>query len=181
MADALPIEFLADVAVELDPRRASEVISRIPPDRIAAVTAELVRRHEYVTMGCFVGHLADPALRAALGEMSDADLSHGRRRELAQSVGRRKDDVLEAIVAAAAEHGMWPELLPLILELPADAQERVSRAAAKLDHRYRRLTISSASLAAAASPNDRYSDGSDSSSSISLGSPAPSAIRSTRA
>jgi hypothetical protein len=27
MADALPIEFLADVAVELDPRRASEVIS----------------------------------------------------------------------------------------------------------------------------------------------------------
>jgi hypothetical protein len=108
-------------------------------------------------------------------------LSHGRRRELAQSVGRRQDDVLEAIVAAAFEHGMWPELLPLIPELPADAQERVARRRRRSTHRYRRLTISSASLAAAASPNDRYSDGSDSSSSISLGSPAPSAIRSTRA
>ena len=41
--------------------------------------------------------------------------------------------MLEAIVAAAFEHGMWPELLPLIPELPADAQERVARAAAKLE------------------------------------------------
>jgi hypothetical protein len=60
-------------------------------------------------------------------------VSDRRRQDLAQSVGRRQDDVLDSIVAAAVEHGMWPELLPLIPELPADAQQRVARAAAVLD------------------------------------------------
>jgi hypothetical protein len=74
VAGKLSTDFLADVAVELDPRRTSAVIAGIPARRIGAITAELVRRAEYVTMGQFVGHLGDEALRAALDEMSDADV-----------------------------------------------------------------------------------------------------------
>lgn len=68
-------EFLADVAVELDPRRASEVIAGIPPRQIFEITTELARRGEYVTMGRFVGHLSDDALSAALDALDDEALS----------------------------------------------------------------------------------------------------------
>ncbi len=74
MAETMPIGFLADVAVELDPRRISDVISRITPARIAAVTRELVRREEYVTMGRFVGQLGDDAVRAAFEVLDDRAL-----------------------------------------------------------------------------------------------------------
>lgn len=71
----MPTEFLADVAIELDPRRASDVIAGIPPQQIFEITAELARREEYVTMGRFVGHLSDDALRAALDALDDEALS----------------------------------------------------------------------------------------------------------
>ena len=51
IAAKMPPEFLADVAIELDPRRASEVIAGIPADQIEPVTRELVDRGEFVTMG----------------------------------------------------------------------------------------------------------------------------------
>lgn len=75
VAAKMPTEFLADVAIELDPRRASAVIAGIPPRRIHEITAELARRGEYVTMGRFVGHLADAALQAALEALDDEALS----------------------------------------------------------------------------------------------------------
>ena len=76
VAARLPVEFLADAAIELDPRRASAVVAGIPASRIAEITAELARRHEYVTMGRFVGHLDDAALGAALAVLDDEELVH---------------------------------------------------------------------------------------------------------
>jgi hypothetical protein len=74
VAARLPTDFLADTAVDLDPRRASAVVAGIPPQRISAITAELARRREYVTMGRFVGHLEDEALAAALEALDDEAL-----------------------------------------------------------------------------------------------------------
>jgi hypothetical protein len=48
-------------------------------------------------------------------------------------VARRRDGVLKAIVAAAVQYGMWAELLPLIPELPSEAQQRVAQVAGKLE------------------------------------------------
>jgi hypothetical protein len=62
------------VAIELDPRRASSVLELTPPQQVEAVTRELVRRHEHVAMGRFVGHLSDAALKAALGVMDNETL-----------------------------------------------------------------------------------------------------------
>ncbi len=70
----LSVQFVADIAIELDPRRLRDVIARIPPDRIRAVTRVLARRQEYVTMGRFVGHLKDDALAAAINELNDDEL-----------------------------------------------------------------------------------------------------------
>jgi hypothetical protein len=75
VAARMATPFLADAAIELDPRRASAVIAGIPAERIAEITSELARRREYVTMGRFVGHLDDQALAAALAVLNDEDLA----------------------------------------------------------------------------------------------------------
>jgi hypothetical protein len=122
MADTMPIEFLADTAAELDPRRASDVIARIPPDRIALVTRELIRREEYVTMGRFVGHLPDAAVRAAFGELDDEALLRvafvlESKETLDHLVSLLPQSRRESIVEEAAREQMWLEVLDLLIHL----------------------------------------------------------------
>jgi hypothetical protein len=75
VAKRLPQEFLADVAVELDPRRAAAVLRGMPPEHIAATSRILVERGEWVTMGRFVGHLTDDAIRAVARDLDDEALT----------------------------------------------------------------------------------------------------------
>jgi hypothetical protein len=71
-------------------------------------------RHEYVTMGRFVGHLHDPALRAALGVMSDADLLHLAfvlecKDKLEHLINLLAAEPRDSLVDAAAAEGLWAE------------------------------------------------------------------------
>ncbi len=135
MADTMPIEFLADVAVELDPRRASAVISRIAPARIAAVTRELLRREEYVTMGRFVGHLHDDAVRAAFDVLGDAALLRvafvlEQKESLEHLISLLPAARRDSIVDAAATEGMWIEVLDLISHLGDETRRQFVMAGA---------------------------------------------------
>jgi hypothetical protein len=122
VAGKLPPPFLADVAVELDPRRASELIASIAPALIGQVTAELVARREYVTMGRFVGHLGDEAIAAALATMDDEavlqvafvmeDKSH-----LSRLLGKLPRERWGGVVGAAADEGLWLEALDMLNHL----------------------------------------------------------------
>ena len=51
LADRMPVEYLAEAAVHLDPRRAPPLVGRMRQDRVLAVVLELVDRDEYVTLG----------------------------------------------------------------------------------------------------------------------------------
>jgi hypothetical protein len=48
---------------------------------------------------------------------------------------------VESIVEAAAQYELWPQLLPLIRDLPADSQQRVARAAQQLAPDQRALVL----------------------------------------
>ncbi len=119
VASRLPAPFLAELAIELDPRRASTVIAMIAPQQIAAITRELVRRGEYVTMGGFVGHLGDGALSAALAAMDDPtvlrvafvleDKDRLQRLMDLLPVARLPD-----LIEAAAQEGLWLEALDVL-------------------------------------------------------------------
>ncbi len=74
IASRLPDGFLADVAVELDPRRIGPVLARIPAARIGSIAQELLQRHEYVTMGAVVGHLPDQSVVETLTHADPATL-----------------------------------------------------------------------------------------------------------
>ncbi len=134
VATKLPPPFLADVATELDPRRASDLIASIAPALIGQVTAELVARREYVTMGRFVGHLGDEAIAAAVATMDDEavlqvafvleDKSHLSRLFAKLPKGRSA-----GIVAAAADEGLWIEALDLLNHLDKRQRHEMVHAA----------------------------------------------------
>jgi hypothetical protein len=134
-AAKLPSEFLADIAIELDPRRASDVIAGMPAGQVLAVTRELIRRREYVTMGRFVGHLGDEALRASVTALDDATLlrtafvleERHRLDALAELVGEER---IAGLVEVAEREELWPEALDLLMHLD---RERVAQGLGRLE------------------------------------------------
>jgi hypothetical protein len=134
IADRMPIPFLADVAVELDPRRARDVISRIPPERIAQVSDELVGRGEYVTMGRFVGHLSDPAVRAAVSAMDDASLLRvafvlESKDGLDDLIAMLPAERLDSVIDAASREHLWVEALDLLANLAPERRAELAERA----------------------------------------------------
>jgi hypothetical protein len=152
MAITMPIPFLADVAVELDPRRASAVITRIPPERIALITRELLRREEYVTMGRFVGHLADGSVQAAVGEMDEHTLLCvafvlENKDGLDELIDMLPSGGLDRIVEVAAREGLWVEALDLLSHLSEERRGEIARHASALDDQTREQLIERARAA----------------------------------
>lgn len=124
--------FLADVAASLDPRRATDVIANMPVEQIVAVSTELLARDEYVTMGRFIGHLSDPALRAAVDVCDEASLLRiafvleGKER-LPDVLELLSGDRLRTLIEVGASGGMWPEVLDLLSNVD-DAGRQAGRA-----------------------------------------------------
>jgi hypothetical protein len=123
VAAKLSNPFLADVAAEIDPRRAGEVIALVPPDQIVAVTRELVARLEHVTIGRFVGRLSAAARLAALAVIDPATLvqvafvveDEPGLHQLFEDVPlERRHELIEA----AAGAGLAAQLLQLVSGLP---------------------------------------------------------------
>ncbi len=138
VATKLPPPFLADVAVELDPRRASDLIASIAPALIGQVTAELVARREYVTMGRFVGHLSDEAIAAAVATMDDEAVLQVAfvledKSQLSRLFAKLPKGRSGGIVAAAATDGLWLEALDLLNHLHKRQRKEMVLAALALD------------------------------------------------
>lgn len=138
VASRLPIPFLADLAVELDPRRASAVISLIAPAQIAAITGELARRGEHVTMGRFVGHMGDPAMAAALGAMDDATLLQVAfvledKDRLDHMLGLLAPPRVTSLLTSAEPEGLWLEALDLLGHVSAERRRELVATPLALD------------------------------------------------
>lgn len=119
IAARLETDFLADLAVELDPRRASRVIAEIPPEQIAEITRELARREEFIPMGGLVGHLPEAALRAAIDVIDDETLLLTAyvveaKGNLGALVGLLRPERLESIICTAVKRDLWPEALDVL-------------------------------------------------------------------
>jgi hypothetical protein len=140
VASKLPPDFLADVAVELDPRRASGLLGRLPATLVGSVAAELIRREEYVTMGRFVGHIAPDALEASLATMTDSELLAVAfviedRNALDGLIEELGLERLEGVLTAAADEDLWPEALDLFANLSDARRAAIADAAAEADER----------------------------------------------
>lgn len=125
VAKRLPTPFLADVCVELDPRRAKAVIDGIPVARVVEVSLELARRREYMTMGRFVDILGIDALAAVIARLPDnaallkISFYAEDRARLNRVIEKLPAARFGGIIDAALENDgvLWPEALALIGEL----------------------------------------------------------------
>jgi len=119
VAARLPTPFLADLAVQLDTRRASRAIAEIPPKQIGEITKVLAENEEFIAMGGFVGHLSEAALRAAIAVVSDETLLRTayvieNKSNLGALVATLPRTRLESIIATANESNLWIEALDVL-------------------------------------------------------------------
>ncbi|WP_269858534.1 hypothetical protein [Streptomyces sp. RPT161] len=113
--DRLPVSFTAESCAHLDPRRIAGIVQRLDEDLLVRIAVALAERGDDVTMGRFVGHLPDTALRRILGLV---DASVVLRVGFLIDQPQRVDSVIElmgterlAAVIQAAGDGLWPEAL----------------------------------------------------------------------
>jgi hypothetical protein len=121
----LSLGYLADVAAAMDAGRAAAVVEAMPPQIVARVGTELARRGEWVVMGGFVAHVSEPALRAAVAELTGEQLLRISfvLEDLARldSIGAMLTDAQrDGMLAGAAEHELWRELDDLVANLAAE-------------------------------------------------------------
>lgn len=74
IARKLPVEFLADLTMHMDPRSAKPLLREMPIDLIIASAEELAEREEYVTMARFVDALRLDAVLEVSERLSDEQL-----------------------------------------------------------------------------------------------------------
>jgi hypothetical protein len=74
LANRMPIDYLAEGCLHLDPRRAQPLISQINPDRVLAVVVELVDRGEYIALGQLLDAATDRVVVDAAAAISDEAL-----------------------------------------------------------------------------------------------------------
>lgn len=74
IAKRLAPSFLADVAAELDPRRAAGIIAGLPAPVVVTVARELARREDWITIARFVDTLPERTIMASLEVIPDEAL-----------------------------------------------------------------------------------------------------------
>ncbi|MGW4120196.1 hypothetical protein [Nocardia sp. NPDC004711] len=118
IAKALSATFLAECAVQLDPRRTAAIIAAVPPAMVTDVARELLSHGDHITMGRFVHVVPEPALRAAAPVMSDADLLRIgfllEDKTAIDNVLHVVADRVPGVIRAACENQMWAEGIDLL-------------------------------------------------------------------
>jgi len=141
LAMKLPVGYLADICLHLDPRRAEDIIRNIPADRIREVSLELLARAEYITMGRFVGYVTDEALAVAIPAFeNEADLLMTGffvedKPRLDTIIRTLSDERLrKTIVAAQSEHqNLWAEAVALMMFVGDDLKGKLGDMTAEQD------------------------------------------------
>jgi hypothetical protein len=62
LANRMPVEYLAEACVHLDPRRAAPLVHRMRSDRVLAVVMELIEREEFITLGRLLDAATEPLI-----------------------------------------------------------------------------------------------------------------------
>ncbi|GAA1190347.1 hypothetical protein [Prauserella alba] len=132
----LPAPFLADVAAELDPRRAGHILAELPPDTVAEVSRELRRREDWITLGRFVGGVPAEIAEAGLAELNERQVLEvafvvDDKSSLSTLVSRQPTERCAAYAHAADEYDLWHALFDLLAHL--DDELRARLVAAGLD------------------------------------------------
>lgn len=133
LAAHMPDEFLADVAMQLDPRSARGVIAQLGKERVVAVAKVLLARGEHVTLGRFVDFL-DLDIIAAVVEvilheavLLDIAFYIEAKPRISELAGLLPEPRLRALVlhAGDGDGDTWVASLALMSHLNDDWRRRI--------------------------------------------------------
>jgi hypothetical protein len=126
----LPTSFVVDIATAIDPRRVGPVIGRLDDITVERVSLELIKRHEYVTMGQFVGFATEAILRSSFNFASDEALLRTAfvaedKERISVALKPQSDERIASIITTAAKGDLWPEAMDLLSQLSDEQYLRV--------------------------------------------------------
>lgn len=126
----LPTKFVVDIATAIDPRRVGPVIGRLDNGTVERIALELIKRHEYVTMGQFVGFASEEILRSAFNFSSDEALLRTAfvaedKDRISVALAPQSDERIASIIKTAAKGDLWPEAMDLLSQLSDEQYIRV--------------------------------------------------------
>lgn len=134
ISQRVPIDFLTESSIHLDPRRAVDVVAALPPETVAQVGRALAARGLHVIAGRFVGYLPPESLSRAVAALDDADLL---RTAFVLEDKTRLDELAEltrdrwpALIETARREQLWTQALDLIGHLSAEHRDALSKIAA---------------------------------------------------
>ncbi|MEW2566423.1 hypothetical protein [Streptomyces sp. NPDC047070] len=129
--DRLPVDFTARCCHHVDPRRIAGIMGRLDDDIVVRIALVLAERGDHLTMGRFVGHLRDSALKSILPQLAETTLlrtgfviDHPER--LGHIVELLDDQRISAVIAAAAEHELWPEAIAVAGMAAGEQRARIA-------------------------------------------------------
>jgi hypothetical protein len=124
LADKMTIPFLANVTLELDPRRVKDIIQNMPISRLRAVATELLAQKHYIIMGGFVGYMLPAQLKIILQDItSEEALLHvgffiENKHQLSDIIRLLPKDRLHKLIGYLQAHDdLWPEALALMIHV----------------------------------------------------------------
>jgi len=126
----LPTGFVVDIATAIDPRRVGPVIGRLDDITVERISLELIKRHEYVTMGQFVGFATEAILRSSFNFASDEALLRTAfvaedKERISVALKPQDDERIASIITTAAKGDLWPEAMDLLSQLSDEQYLRV--------------------------------------------------------
>lgn len=131
-------EFMADVAAEMDPRRAHALLSQAPVKHGIDIARVLIDRGDHITLGRFAGAVPADALLAAFDVIDDETMLRVAcviedRAAIDRLFGLVPEHRLAGLLHAAAEHGLWADLLELVGSVSPVTLATVADVAARQD------------------------------------------------
>ncbi len=70
LADRMPVDYLAEACVHLDPRRAAPLVRNMRPERVLDVVTELVARGDFITLGRLLDSATERVVRDVAATVS---------------------------------------------------------------------------------------------------------------
>ncbi len=139
LADKMTIPFLANVTLELDPRRVKDIIQNMPIARLRAVATELLAHKHYIVMGGFVGYMLPAQLKIILQDVSteEALLHIGffieSKHQLSDIIRLLPKERMHKLIGYLQTHEeLWPEALALMVHLDDELKRELGDIAAEL-------------------------------------------------
>jgi hypothetical protein len=131
VAARLPVPFIADACLYLDPRRTQDLLRRFPTELVVALARELADREDYMTISRFVEFFPDAAVAAVIEGVEDERVLlqvafyMGAKNRVDHLFRLLSPGRIERLMVSVEDES--PELLPQLLSLLIHTGYRLKR------------------------------------------------------